>query len=208
MQGRVVSHREIAARWSYAEITGRFAPAYIQNHQDPASVALIGKIRNGTSFDNLDGSERERLVVWFDTGYRADFANALHGWYKSFRCEGWTKSQLARIQTLPSIDPLRQNRSLAFLSYLAHPRKRLPDGGLDARDPAAAAEAIPMEVPFVQLEPLIVGHWDDGTLVLWEGNFRAVLFARTPDPDAEVLVWVPHEGSWPGEHPVALARLS
>jgi hypothetical protein len=198
MLGKIVGHREIAARWSYAEITGRFASAYIQNHQDAGSVALISKIRNGAPFDNLDGAERERLAEWFDTGYRRDFANALHGWYRSFRCESWTKSQLARIHTLPYIDPLGRNRSLAFLSYLAHPRKRLPGGRLDAGDPAVAADAIPIDVPFVQLEPLIIGHWDDGTLLLWEGNFRAALFFRTADPKARVLVWVPHEGSWPG----------
>jgi hypothetical protein len=73
MLGKIVGHREIAARWSYAEITGRFASAYIQNHQDSGSVALISKIRNGASFDNLDGAERERLALWFDTGYRRDF---------------------------------------------------------------------------------------------------------------------------------------
>src|SRR5262249_44763726 len=116
-----------------------------------------------------------------------------------FRCESWTKSQLARVHTLPIIDPLGQGRSLAFLSYLAHPRKCLHGGGPDQRDPAVAADAVAIATPFVQKEPLIIVHWDDGKLTLWEGNFRAVLFARTADPDAEVLVWVPHEGSWPGK---------
>jgi hypothetical protein len=197
MIGRIVGHREVAARWSFVEITGRFASAYIENHWDAASVALIAKIKNGASFDDLGGAERERLALWFDTGFRADFSNALNGWYRSFRCESWTKSQLAKIHTLPAVDPLGRYRSLTFLSYLAHPRKRLPSGALDERDPAVAADAIPIDVPFVQPEPLIAGHWDDGTLMLWEGNFRAVLFSRAADPEAEVLVWVPHEGSWP-----------
>ncbi|MCP3460440.1 hypothetical protein [Bradyrhizobium sp. CCGUVB23] len=60
-----------------------------------------------------------------------------------------------------------------------------------------AADAVPINIPFVQQEPLVIGHWDDGKLVLWEGNCRAVLFARTADPKAEVLVWVPHDDSWP-----------
>jgi hypothetical protein len=199
MLGKIVNHREVAARWSYAEVTGRFASAYVEAHQDAESVALITKIRNDASFDDLDEIERERLAVWFDTGYRKDYAKALNGWYKSFRCESWTKSQLARVHTLPIIDPLGQWRSLAFLSYLAYPRRRLPDGEPDVRDPAVAADMVPTDTPFVQREPLIIGHWDDGKIVLWEGNFRAVLFARTADPKAEVLAWVPYEGNWPGK---------
>lgn len=186
MLGKVVSHREIAARWSYAEVTGRFASEYAQNHQDASSVALMEKIKTGTSFDDLDSAERGRLAVWFDTGYRHDFANAFNGWYQSFRCESWTKSQLARVRTLPVIDPLGQCRSLAFLSYLAHPRRQLPNGDLDMRDAANAADAIRIDTPFEQREPLIVGHWDNSAkLMLWEGNFRAVLFSRTVDPDAQ-----------------------
>jgi hypothetical protein len=197
--GQIVTHREVAARWSYAEIMGRFSADYEAAHQDAPSLNLIAKIKSGATFDTLIESERELLGQWFDTGYRKDYASALNGWYTSFRCESWTKSQLARVHTLPIIDPLEQGRSLAFLSYLAHPRHRLPNGDLEVRDPAVAADAIPIDTPFVQKEPLVIGHWDDGKLTLWEGNFRAVLFARTADPKAEVLVWIPHEGRWPGK---------
>jgi hypothetical protein len=86
---------------------------------------------------------------------------------------------------------------LDFLSYLAHPRSRLENGELNVNDPAVAADAVSVGTVFQQREPLIIGHWDDGSIVLWEGNFRAVLFARTPDPLAEVLVWMPYEGNWP-----------
>jgi hypothetical protein len=199
MLGKIASHREIAARWSYAEVTGRFAQAYAEAHTDPASIALIKRIKMGASFDDLGQAERDLLSTWFDTGYRRDYARALNGWYRSFRCESWTKSRLARVHTLPIIDPLGQGRSLAFLSYLAHPRRRLPNGDVDVRDPAVAADAVSIDTPFVQREPLVIGHWDDGKLTLWEGNFRAVLFARTADPQAEVLCWVPYEGNWPGK---------
>jgi hypothetical protein len=202
MQSRIISQRELAARWSYAEVTGRFANEYIGRFQNSESIALIAKIAGATPFDILDAAEKERLSVWFETGYRKDYANAFNGWYKSFQCETWTKSQLARVHTLPVIDPLEQRRSLAFLSYLAHPRKRLPNGDIDIRDPAVAADSVPIATPFVQKEPLVIGHWDDGKLTLWEGNFRAVLFARTSDPKAEVLVWMPHEGNWPGKNAV------
>jgi hypothetical protein len=100
---------------------------------------------------------------------------------------------------LPIIDPLGQRRQLAFMSYLAHPRRKLADGTPDPFDAAVAADNVPITTPFVQREPLIVGHWNNGELTLWEGNFRAVLFARTPDPAAEVLVWMPYDGRWPGK---------
>jgi hypothetical protein len=44
MIGKIVGHREVAARWSFVEITGRFGSAYTQNHRDAASVALIAKL--------------------------------------------------------------------------------------------------------------------------------------------------------------------
>jgi hypothetical protein len=197
--GQVVTNREIAARWSYSEITGRFASLYAAAHTDSDSVKLIAKILDGASFDDIDDGERELLRRWFDTGLRRDFSWALNEWYDSFRCESWTKSQLARVHTLPVVDPLGSDRQLAFLSYLAHPRRRLPNGDPEVRDPAVAADGVPLNEPFVQREPLVIGHWMDGKLTLWEGNFRAVLFARSVDPRAEVLVWMPNEGKWPGK---------
>ena len=199
MKGTLASHREVAARWSYAELTGRFAAEYAQRHVGLISAALISKIVSGVPFENLTDEEKQLLAAWFDTGYRKDYANAFNGWYTKFRCESWTKSQLARIHTLPIIDPLAQGRQLAFISYLAHPRRKRPDGTPDPLDAAVAADNVPITTPFVQKAPLIVGHWDNGKLTLWEGNFRAVLFARTPDPATEVLVWVPHDGQWPGK---------
>lgn len=115
---------------------------------------------------------------------RRKFSWALNEWYDSFRCESWTKSQLARVHTLPVVDPLGSDRQLAFLSYLAHPRRRLPNGDPEVRDPAVAADGVPLNEPFVQREPLVIGPWMDGKLTLWEGNFRAVLFARSGDPSS------------------------
>ncbi|MET4491642.1 hypothetical protein [Bradyrhizobium sp. LA7.1] len=197
MKGKIVTNREVAVRWSYAEVTGRFGAKYAAAHQEPESIALIAKILNGALFDDLDDTERKRLGAWFDTGLRSDFAGALNSWYTSFRCESWSKSELGVVYTLPIIDPLGRGRSFTFASYLAHPRKVLAGGSLDPNDPAVAADAVSPGTPFLQKEPLVVGHWGDGKLVLWEGNFRAALFVRTADAEAEILVWVPNEGHWP-----------
>lgn len=198
MPKTIASSQEVAARWSFAEVTGRFATEYSQNHTDDASVALIAKIHNGAPFVSLNQTERDLLAHWFSTGYRQQMATTFYQWYTSFRLENWTKSKLARVHTLPIIDPLQQYRSLTFISYLAHPRKTI-NGTPDLRDPAVKADTVSMTTVFHQTEPLVIGHWNDGRLVLWEGNFRAVLFARTPDPRATVEVWMPHEGSWPGK---------
>jgi hypothetical protein len=198
MKGKVITHRELAARWSYAEITGRFASKYATNHQDPQSVALINKINNGISFGDLDQAERDQLANWFDTGYRRDCAKVFNAWYVSFRVESWTKSQLAAVYTLPINDPLGQGRSLTFGDYIAHARRRLPNGHVDIRDAAVAADSVPSATPFIQREPLVIGHRSDGKLALWEGKFRACLFSRVADQDAQILVWVPYEGKWPG----------
>jgi hypothetical protein len=158
MLGRIISQREVAARWSYAEVTGRFGNEYKSLFNDPESVALLAKVEGGVSFDHLDETKKDRLATWFSGGYRRDYANALNGWYRSFRCESWTKSQLARVHTLPIIDPLGQHRSLTLFSYLAHPRRRRPNGELETNDPAVAADAVPLDQQFMQTEPLIVGH--------------------------------------------------
>jgi hypothetical protein len=120
-KGTIVSHREVAARWSYSEITGRFATEYSQRHLGSISADLISKITSGVPFDSLSDPETQLLAAWFDTGYRQDYANAFNGWYTQFRCESWTKSQLARVHTLPIIDPLGQRRQLAFMSYSLTP---------------------------------------------------------------------------------------
>jgi hypothetical protein len=173
MKGKIITHREVAARWSYAEITGRFAAEYATRHPEAASVALMTKIRSGTLFDDLNQAERDQLSNWFDTGYRRDYATVFNAWYRSFRGESWTKSQLAAVYTPSSTEPSGEGR-----------------------DAAVAADAVP--TASTQQEPLIIGHRDDGKLALWEGTCRASLFARAADEDAQILVWVPYDGNWPG----------
>lgn len=58
------------------------------------------------------------------------------------------------------------------MSYLAHPRRKRPDGTPDPVDAAVAADNVNIATPFVQKEPLIVGHWDNGKLTLWEAIFE------------------------------------
>jgi len=52
------------------------------------------------------------------------------------------------------------------------------------------ADQITFETPLVQTEPIIVLPY--GTInILIDGYFCATLFMRSPNPDAEILVWFP-----------------
>jgi hypothetical protein len=191
MKGTIVSPLEVQARWSWAEIAGRHAARYRAVHPEPDDLALQDQIVAGTSFDSLPGRDKARLAHWFQTGYRSDYANAF-GWYQSFICQAWTKDQLLQLCALPRLDPQRRWQLVPLLSFLLSPAD--PN---DPDDPRVAAQRVPLDQPFTQTEPLVLGHWDDGTEVLWEGYFRAALFLRSEDRDAQVLVWVPHRGHWP-----------
>jgi hypothetical protein len=57
------------------------------------------------------------------------------------------------------------------------------------------ADQIPLETPFVQTEPIIVLPY--GTINI----LRATLFMRSPNPDAEILVWFPLPPGWPSKVP-------
>jgi hypothetical protein len=193
MIGTIISRCELRARWSYAEVTGRFADTYRKNHTDSASVALLTKIADGAVFADLTHTDRDILVGWFETGLRKDYANAMQ-WYDTFKCESWSKEKLMRLNVLPCLDPQRQGRIVPLLSFLTSPRSLE-----DSDDPRVAADKVPLNERYRHKEPLVVGHWDNGLEVLWDGYFRAALFARSEDPNAEIFVWVPFEGNWPGK---------
>jgi hypothetical protein len=190
MIGTVIGRYELAARWSYAEVSGRFADEYRKRHPDSASIALRTKIANGAAFTDLSHTDHDMLVEWFETGVRSDFANAMR-WYVSFKCESWSKEKLMRLNVVPRLDPQKKGRIVPLLSFLTSPRP------LEDSDPRVTADKVPLNEPYLQKEPLVIGHWNDGLEVLWDGYFRAALFARSEDPDAEILVWMPFEGNWP-----------
>ena len=184
--GRVVEPKELAARWSFCEVTGRFSREYRDRHRDPDSLALLEKITAGLTFDELTDADHALLAAWFQTGFRSDFANAMR-WYESFVCESWTAERLSNLCVIPSVEPDRR-RLGALLSS---------PGRDELADPRAALALVPPGENFKHAEPLVVGHWDDGLQVLWEGYFRALLFLRSAKPQDEILLWVPHRGSWP-----------
>ena len=186
MLGKIVKPAEVAARWSFCEITGRFAGEYRERHRDPDSAALIAKIMTGLAFDDLTDADHARLADWFHTGFRSDFANAMR-WYDAFICESWTAERLSNLCVMPSVEPDR--RRLGSLTN--------SPGRDEIANPRVALARIPHDEIYKHGEPLVVGHWDDGLPVLWEGYFRAMLFLRSAKPSDEILLWVPHIGTWP-----------
>ncbi len=199
LEGMIISRRELQSRWSYSELTGRFAPFYANNHVGEADRLLMARIQQGVAYDDLDRAAKDMLAHWCETGFRSDFSNALRNWYDTFRCERWTKDRLLRIGCLAVFDPLKQERIVPLLSFLASARTNPVTGEIDPGDPRIKADSVPFDQPFVQAEPLIAGHWDNGEEVLWEGYFRATLFCRAAGWSDTILVWVPHQGNWPGK---------
>jgi hypothetical protein len=179
MIGKVIPTAELQARWSYAEIDGRFKQYYIVDSD------LRQKAADHVPFDELTQNEMSLLTRLNITGYRKDFALILST-IKTFQCESWTKEQLLRVYTLPILDPRRQKRHVPLLSFLTAPRFN------EDTDPRVNADKVPLDTPFYQREPLIVGYWNYGVQVLYEGYFRAALFIRSENPNANILVWVPN----------------
>lgn len=97
-----------------------------------------------------------------------------------YECQAWTKDQLGRTYTIVGMAPDR-NSSIPFLAFIACPRFNEPS------DPRVQADRIPLETSFVQTEPVIV--LPSGTMnILIDGYLRSVLFMRSPDPDAKILL--------------------
>jgi hypothetical protein len=188
MFGKIISREELQARWSYSEMTGRFAADY-------PSGPLKTKIEQRALFESLSAAEHTELTQMNLTGLRKGMAwtmaNITH-----YRCESWTKEQFLRLHALLILDPTHKNaRHVPLLSFFMSPRFRNPDGSLQETDPRVQADKVPLEQLFVQRDPLIIGYWPDGVQVLFEGYFRAHLFLRSENPNAQILLWVPHAGS-------------
>ena len=100
-----------------------------------------------------------------------------------YECQAWTKDQFGRIYTIVEMAPDRKS-NIPFLSFIACPRFNEPS------DPRVQADRIPLETPFVQTEPVIVLPYGSINILI-DGYLRGVLFMRSPDPDATILVWFP-----------------
>jgi hypothetical protein len=102
---------------------------------------------------------------------------------ETYECLAWTKQQLGQAYTILRMAPSRKE-NIPFLSFIACPRFA------ESWDPRVQADEIPFDTPFVQMEPVII--LPHGTMhILIEGYLRSVLFMRSRELDARIMVWVP-----------------
>jgi hypothetical protein len=178
MEGEVISAHELKARWAFCEVwTDRWHGKYVAFHPE--------KIREDISFLDLTDEEKDHLV-WMVSQYRAGLIPDIDK-FTRYVCQQWTKDELARALTIIRMAPNR-NPNIPFLSFCICPRFD------DPYDPRVQADQVSFDTPFHQSEPVIVlpyGAGGGAPHLLIEGYLRSVLFMRSPNPDAKILVWFP-----------------
>jgi hypothetical protein len=173
MEGTKITREELKARWAFAEFRAERGKVNYA-HLCP------GKIPDDVQFSELTPDEVSHLV-WMVEQHRMPLMSALVA--DTYECKLWTKEQLCRTYTIIRMAPSRAE-NIRFLSFIACRRFN------EESDPRVQADKIPFDTPFVQVEPVIVLP-QGAVQMLIEGYLRSVLFVRSRDPDARIMVWVP-----------------
>ena len=174
LKGVRITREQLKARWAFAEIGAeRWRAKY--------ATFPLEKIRKNISVADLNSKEIAHLA-WIAESSRQNLVPELNK-VEVYECQAWTKDKFGRACTIMGMAPDR-NSNIPFLSFIACPRFN------ESSDPRVQADRIPFETPFVQTEPIIVLPYGAINIVI-EGYLRGVLFMRSPNPDAEILVWFP-----------------
>jgi hypothetical protein len=171
--GREITRRELQARWAYSELaSSRFAAKWYGGAPQP----LSGKAQKKIPFEQLSSEELECLAALNASVRGPLWARITVG---SFVCTEWTREQLLQIVSVV------ENPWPPLADYIA----TTPPHG-DMSDPRNIASSTPPSQPFSQQEPIIVVPCY-GKETLFDGTLRSILFLRSSDADARILVWVP-----------------
>ena len=174
MEGTRITRHELKARWAFSEFRA-------ERWKNEYAALCPEKIRAGEPFSELSPDEVNHLA-WMLEQYRSGLVSDLNI-AETYECQSWTKEQLGRTFTIVRMAPSR-DKNIPFISFIACARFD------EESDPRVQADRIPFDTPFVQTEPVIVrpyGHIP----ILIEGYLRSVLFMRSCNPDATILVWYP-----------------
>ena len=178
---------EIRARWTYSEFGGtqRFLHTYPN-----ADAVIVKQAEAGTPFDALSLAEKSAL----ETVHSTDRTGLWHLLQQipTYECVSWSKGAICQCYVVPALDPQGRAVSVPIIAYIASPRNN------DPADARTSADRVPLGTPFAQAEPICVipiqvnGR---GVPMILDGTGRTVLFIRSDDLLAEILVWVP-VGVW------------
>ncbi|RUV25875.1 MULTISPECIES: hypothetical protein [unclassified Mesorhizobium] len=186
--GLVIHREELKARWAYNDLmSSRSGQKRIREFKLGESDPLVLAAGQRKPFHSLGEADRNRLQEMTSKSVSGLVA-ALDG-YSSFTCESWSKAQIVRTYVVPALDPLRQGRSVPYLTMLAAPLFKTSSGQPERTEPRVAADGIALgDEPF-PLDPLIVVPNGPATFVLLDGTMRSILFVRSGE--TEMLVWRP-----------------
>jgi hypothetical protein len=149
---------------------------------------LQEKAAAGIPFSDLHEGDWNQLVRMLSVGHNENYVMSIDICDR-YVCKAWTKDRLAQVWAVSDFNPL-EKRCIPYMVFYESPPNTGPDGSPQDDDPRVAARAIPHDLPFDQKEPVIVVRMD-GFDILLEGYLRSILFMRSNDPAAVLLVWAP-----------------
>lgn len=183
----VVGQDDVLARWAYTEVLSNEHGASYRNAGVPAELAE--KAGRAVPFDQLDQDERRSLLSGWRAVRGVEAVTDLLQDISTFELKQWKRSDLAAVLVLRFF--LRDVMS----DSLVH-RLRLPfDIWINAEPVRPLHQSHPRYAAnrpgASQVDPLTVGRYADGALVLLDGYHRAAAFWSRTDPNAQLLVYVP-----------------
>jgi hypothetical protein len=196
LPGVTISPDELLDRWSYSELrSSRNGHQRAAEFGLTAADSLVVAAKRGDPFHLLLPFDLQRL-----RGMRSMQMSGLQApvtQMTRFTCESWTKERVGTSWVVPALDPRRFERppqAVPFVTMLAAPLAINPStNSTESSDPRVAAANVPLNQPLGDIEPLIVVPFLVGPRavpLLLDGTTRSVLFVRSEDSLAEVLVWV------------------
>ena len=186
MIGVHATAHEVKARWAYHElISDRFGKQYIG--AGPKHIHDMAAAKD--PFSVLMPADHDELIKMLE---RRDVALASRvDSSPTYRCEAWTKGQLAHAWALPVFDaPAKKNLVPYFDFYIGTPNTG-PGGTVEDNDPRVVARSIPHGTPFDQAHEPVVIVGKQANYVLLKGYLRSILFMRAGHLSQRLLAWVP-----------------
>ena len=180
--GQVATHKEIKARWAYAEVRSTRFPVYPH-----LTASLQKRLDGGANFDDLTEADWDELIEGLVKARNQKIVDNVGT--RSYRVVEWSIVELMGCLVLPSYDAAKQGMMTQYSIFDSSPRWVDAQGNPDVSDARVAAEAIGRPLgPHGGAIAIDVGG---GKLLLLEGYTRSQLFVHFSPLGTKLLVWVP-----------------
>lgn len=178
LKGKIISARELRARWAYSELnSSRFAEGY-KRHLSPS---ILQSAKDRVPFDHVRQDEWPDLALAL-AKQRGDLIRLMDRVAAGrFTLSHWSPTRLLNCVTLPIFGTVQ------FLRFLAMPPLVDAAGQNLRSDPRYASTQIPYRKEFVVAEPIIALNAGVYSVLL-DGYLRSILWLR--NPQRPIPVWV------------------